>query len=127
MYFVEPNISFNKNETESEMQNPKHRFGERESLCFSLYRTCKLKAKLCWVGARERKKREFFVPFTLFGGVFLKNLYFISMYSVLNALKYTFTYQRTLLHALFYLFLKLWKAFSGSLNIYICKQNWNKN
>ena len=37
MYFVEPNISFNKNETESEMQNPKHRFGERERACASVY------------------------------------------------------------------------------------------
>ena len=38
---------------------------ERQTLCFSSYEKRKLKVKLWWVGARERKKRTFFVPFTL--------------------------------------------------------------
>ena len=42
-------------------------------------------------------------------------MYFISMYSVLNTLS-EYTYQKTLLRALFCLFLKSLKAFSVSLN-----------
>ena len=63
------NINFNKNETESRMKNPTHSF-KRRTLCFSSYKNRKLKVKLWWVGARERKKRAFFVPFILSEGIF---------------------------------------------------------
>ena len=63
------NINFNKNETESKMKNPTHNFKTR-TLCFSSYKNHKLKVKLWWVGARTRKKRAFFVPFTLCEGIF---------------------------------------------------------
>ena len=36
MHFVEKNINFNKNKTESKMANPTHSFREA-NLCFSLY------------------------------------------------------------------------------------------
>ena len=42
----------------------------RQTLCFSSYKNRKLKAKLFWAGARERKKRAFFVPFILSGRFF---------------------------------------------------------
>ena len=34
-------------------------------MCLSSYKSCKLKVKLWWVRARERKKMVFFVPFIL--------------------------------------------------------------
>ena len=53
------NINFNKNKTESRMENPTHRVLERRTLCS--YKNRRSKVKLWWVGARERKKRTFFV------------------------------------------------------------------
>ena len=82
------NINFNKNKTESNMENPTHTFRET---CFSSYKNCKLKVKLWWVGARERKKRAFFVSFILSEENFLTC--FISMYSALNTLlEYAYVY-----------------------------------
>ena len=83
-----------------------HTVLERRTLCFSLYKNCKLKIKLWWVGARERKKRSFFVPFISFEGNFLQDLCFISMYSVLNTHS-EYTYQKTLLHTLLLLVFKI--------------------
>ena len=90
---------------------------ERRTLCFILYKNRKLKVKLWWIGARERKKRAFFLPFILSEG----NLFNICVLS--QCIVYwihcqsidTFTYQRTLLRTLFCLFLKSPKAFSVSL------------
>ena len=45
---------------------------KRRTLCFNSYKNRKLKVKLWWVGARERKKRAFFVPFILLEGNFFK-------------------------------------------------------
>ena len=55
------NINFNKNETESKMENPIHSFRETnvQTLYFSSYKDRKLKVKLWWVGARERKRGHF--------------------------------------------------------------------
>ena len=52
------NINFNKKETESKMEKSTHILGWR-TLYFSSYKNRKLKVKLWWVGARERKKRAF--------------------------------------------------------------------
>ena len=108
------NIKFNENKAKPKMENPTHSCREWGTLCFSSYKNCKLKVKLRWVGARERKKEGIFC--TVY---FLRRIiFFISMYSVLNTLsEYTYFYkQKTLLHTLFCLFLKLSKAFSVSLN-----------
>ena len=43
-----------------------HTVSERWISCFSSYKNCKLKVKLWWVRAQERKKRAFFIPFILF-------------------------------------------------------------
>ena len=46
MHFVEQKYkNFNKNETESKMENPRHSFRET-NLCFSSYKNRKLKVKL---------------------------------------------------------------------------------
>ena len=73
--------------------------------------------------AKEKKERACFVPFILSKGKFLYYMCSIAMYSVSNTpSEYTyFTYQKTLLHALFFLFLKSPKAFSISLIIILLK------
>ena len=78
------NIYFTKNETKSKMENPTHSL-ERRTLYFSWYKNHRLKLKLWWTGAPERKKRAFSVPFILSEENFLK-LVFISMYCVFNTL-----------------------------------------
>ena len=40
------NISFDKNETESQMENPIHSFSEMKLVLYSSYKNCKLKVKL---------------------------------------------------------------------------------
>ena len=92
---------------------------KRRTLCFSSYKNYKLKVKLRWVGARERKKRTFFVPFVLSEGKFFSRLCFSSMYVVLNTLsEYTyFTYQKNYFIDFCCLFLKSSKAFSVSLRL----------
>ena len=59
--FVE-NINFNKNGMELKIENFTEGFRKRQTLCFSSYKNRKL------VGARERKKLGFFVPFILSKG-----------------------------------------------------------
>ena len=90
------NINFNKNKTGSKWKIL-HTVLERPTLSFSSYTNRKLKLKLWWVGAHERKVRAFlyffyrlFCPKEFF---FFQHLCFISMYSVLNTLsKYTYFY-----------------------------------
>ena len=62
------------------MENP-HTVLERPTLSFSSYKNRKLKVKLWWVGAHERKKRAFFVPFILSEGNFF-NICLLSQYVV---------------------------------------------
>ena len=92
---------------------------ERRTLCFSSCKNCKIKVKLWWVRAREGKKILFLVPFSLsegnlFGICVLSQciVYWIHFENI-----HTFTYQKTLLHLIFCLFLKSLKAFSVSLSI----------
>ena len=65
---------------------------------------------------RKRKKRAFFVPFILSEGTFF-NIYFISMYSVLNTLsENTCFYISTILrHRLFLLVFKIVESLQGNL------------
>ena len=107
------NINVNKNKTESKWKIPRKVLKKR-ILCFSSYKNRKLKVKLWWVGARERKKRAFFVPFILSEGNFFNicvlsqcKVYWIHFQNI-----HTFTYQITLLHTLFCLLLNSSKAFT---------------
>ena len=108
---LDKNINFYKSETGLKMESP------HTALCISSYKNHKLKLKLWWVGACERKKRVFFVPFILSK----KNCFNICVlsqcivYWIYFQNIHTFTYQKTLLHTLFSLFLKSSKTYSVSL------------
>ena len=66
---------------------------ERQTLCFSPYKNCKLKVNWRWLGARKRKKRAFFCTVYVVERNFFKHSSFISMYNVLNTLsEYTYFY-----------------------------------
>ena len=109
------NINFNKNGTESKMEIP-HTVSERQTLCFSSNKNRKLKVKLWWVGARERQKRAFFVLFILSEDNFFKFVLLpCIVYWIHFQNMHTFTYEKTLFHTLFCLFLKSSEAFSVSL------------
>ena len=54
-----------------------HTLLERRTLHCSSYKNCKLKVKLWWVGAHERKKNTFFVAFILSKG----NFFYICVFS----------------------------------------------
>ena len=105
--FFKQNINFNKNEMESKTEIPTLTFREtnlvlleRRTLCFSSNKNRKLKVKLWWVGACEKKKRAFLVPFILSEGNFFK-IYVLSqciVYWMQFQNIHTFTYQKTLLH-----------------------------
>ena len=43
-----------------------HKVLEGRTLCFSLYKNCKSKVKLCWVGAPKRRKEGIFCTFYFF-------------------------------------------------------------
>ena len=91
---------------------------ERRTLCFSSYKNCKLKVKLWWVGARERKKRAFFVPFILSESNFFKIsvLSQCIMYWTHFQNIHTFTYQKTLLHTLLLFISKIVESLHCILN-----------
>ena len=70
-----------------------HTVLERRTLSFSSHKNCKLKVKLWWVGAHERKKRAFCIVFFFVWKELFYDCCFISMYSVLIALsEYTYFY-----------------------------------
>ena len=101
------------------MENLTQSFLERYTMWFSSYKNCELKLKLWWVGARERKKRAYFVTVVLSEGNFFNIsvlsqfiLYWINFQNI-----YNFTYQKTLFHTLLLLVFKMSKAFSVSLKL----------
>ena len=89
---------------------------ERRTFYFS-YKSGKLKSKTVMSWSSQKKKGSFFVPFILSEGNFLKicDLFLCIVYWIHFQKIHTFTYQKTLLHTPFYLFLKLSKIFSVSL------------
>ena len=92
-----------------------HTFLERRT--FSSHKNRKLKIKLWWVAARERK---FFAPFILPEATLFLTLVLFQYiaYWIHFQNFYTFTHQKTLLHTLFCLFLKSSKAITVSLNVF---------
>ena len=82
---------------------------ERRTLCFSSYKNRKLKVKLWWLGARERKKRALFILFILSEGKLFKIcilsqciVYWIHFQNI-----HTFTNQKSWLHTLLLLVFKI--------------------
>ena len=84
---------------------------ERRTLFVSSYKKRKLKVKLWWVGARERNKRAFFVPFIFYEGNSLN-------ISALSQNIHTFTYQKTLLDTLLLLVFKIVERLQCILNTF---------
>ena len=101
------------------MENPTNSF-RKTNLCFSSYENPKLKVKLWWVGARERKKRAFWVPFILSEEIFF-NICVLSqciVYWIHFQNIHTFTYQKTLLHTLLLLVFKIVESLQCTLDIW---------
>ena len=90
------------------------------NLCFSSYKNRKLKGKLSWVGAREKKRGHFlnrlFCPEEIFFNICILSNYMVYWIYFQNI--HTFTYQKILFHTHFCLFLKSPKAFSVSLILF---------
>ena len=109
------NTNFNKKKQNRKWEIP-HTALERRTVYFCLYKNRKLKVKLWWAGARESKKRAFFVPFILSEGNFF-NICFNSVYSVLNTLsEFTYFYiSKNINSYTFSLFLKSSNTFSVSI------------
>ena len=98
-----------------------HTVLERRILSFSSYKNHKLKVKLWWAGAHERKMRAFFVLFVLSEENFFKIcvlsqciVYWIHFWN-----KHTFTYQKTLLHTLLLLVFKIVKSLQNILRMFV--------
>ena len=117
------NINFVKNQTKLRMGSSTHNFRET-NLVLSSYKNPKLKVQLWWVGARERKKKDFlyclFCPKEFF-------LTFVLIYSISQCIVYwihEYTFKiNTLLHIKKHyfiqfccLFIKSLKAFSVFLS-----------
>ena len=111
------NINFNKNKTESKMQNPTHQFKET-NLVLQLIEESQIKSETVMSWSSWKKKEGIFVPFVLskrkFFSICVLSQFIVYWIHFQN--KYTFTYQKTILHKLFCLFLKSSKAFRGSLS-----------
>ena len=111
------NINFNNSEKESKLENPICRFREA-NLALQLIWESEIKSKTVMSeSSRKKKKEAFFVPFILSEGTFFHIcvLYQCIVYWIHFQNIHTFTYQKTLLHTPFSLFLKLSKAFSVTL------------
>ena len=113
------NITFNKNETESKMENLTQSF-EGQTLCFSSFKNRKLKIKLWSVGAHEKKKRAFFVLSILskkdFFNICVLSQCMVYWIHFLNI--QAFTYQKTLVPTLFLLVFKTIESLQCILKYY---------
>ena len=114
MHFVELKSTLELKSKRNGIENGNfHAVLERPALCFSLYKSCKL--KLGWVGIR--KKEGFYCIIIFCPRYFFLAFGFTSMYSVLNTLS-EYTYFCIFENITSYtscLFLELSKAFSVSL------------
>ena len=86
MHLLNKNINFNKTKRSRKWKIPRTVL-ERRTLCLSSCKNRKLKVKLWWVRACERKKRAF----SVYSGIFLRFLFYLT-YSVLNTCsEYTYS------------------------------------
>ena len=107
------NINFNKNETESKIENP--------TSSFKVTNLRKLKVKLWWVGACKRKMRAFlyrlFCPNEIFFNICVLSqciVYWIHFQNI-----NTFTYQKTLLQTLSLLVFKIVESLQCILKAFL--------
>ena len=78
------NINFNKNKTELKMKNPTHGFGET-SLALQLILKSQIKSKTVMSWSSQTKKEDNICTVSFARRKFF-NIFFISMYSVMNTL-----------------------------------------
>ena len=91
---------------------------ERRTLCFTSYKNRKLKVKLWWVGACERKKSAFLLRLFCPKEIFLTFVPFQStMYGINFQNIYAFTYQKTLFHTLLWLVFNIVESLHCTLNL----------
>ena len=114
--WLNKNINFNKNKKRNRKLKIRHTLLEGRTLCFSSYNNRKLKVKLWWVGAHERKKRAFFVSFILSEENFIKIFVLSQWIEYWTRFQniHTFAYQKHY-YTLLLLLSKRFKAFSVSL------------
>ena len=103
-FLLSKNMNFNKNETASKVENPTHAFREKKTFGFSSYKNHKLKVKPWWIADQKRKKSEVKETFLTFLFILIYNLQWVYWIAFQNIC--SFTYQKKLLHKLFYLHLK---------------------
>ena len=110
------------------MENPTYIVLQRQTLCFISYKNPKLKVEQWWIGARERKKRAFFVPCILPEGIFFKIcvLFQYIVYQINFQNIHTFIYQKTLPLHFCCLLLKWSKAFITYLFLFITHSFFNQ-
>ena len=80
-FLLNKNTNFNKNDTHRKWKIP-NTVLQRWTMCFSSYKNCELKAKLWWVGARERRKSGFFVRLNLYKGHFFKICVYLVVFCI---------------------------------------------
>ena len=93
-------------------------------MCFSSYKNCKLKVKLWWVGACERKKRAFFVPLTEGNFFNISVLSQCLVYWTHSQNIHTSTYKKILLHALSLVVFKIIKSLQCILKFMTSSFGW---
>ena len=111
------NMNFNKNETESKLENPTHRSRE---INLVLQLVLKLQIKSTTMMSWSSQKSTFFATFILSEGNFF-NIYVISqciVYWVYFQNTYPFTYQKPFLHTLLLLVFKIVKSLQCILKMH---------
>ena len=61
-----------------------HTVLEKWTICFSLYKNCKIKVKLWWIGDHQGKERVFFVTFILSEEIFFNVMTLLTLINVLR-------------------------------------------
>ena len=113
---LKKNINFQKNETESKMENPTHSFREKNFVLQLIYKS-QIKSKTVMSWSSRRIKEGIFFTVYLSKGNFFKifDLSQCIVHWIQFPNLHTFTYQKILLHIHFWLFLISLKVFSVSL------------
>ena len=121
------NINFDKNETESKMEDSTYIFTET-NLVLQLIKEWQIKSKTVMSWSSRKKIRAVFVLFILRKGFFLK-LCFIAMYSVLNTLsEYTYFYiSKNITSCTLLLLFKIVKSFECVLKLKYSQMVWIQN
>ena len=115
-FVLHKNISSNKNETESKMENLTRSFREA-NLVLQLIKSANEKRNYDKLELAKGKREHFSYSLFCPREVFLT--FVLSQYIVYWNFEniHTFTYQKRLLHTLFCLFFKSWKTFSVFLTL----------